>query len=593
MADISVDQNAAHIGSVQLRNPGNIMQTTARNVEGSKPSMISRFMRFIPAPVDFVEDGARFRVVSVCTFVILYFFLIQQVFSPGSISEDPPASASWGSTMPKYLFSNGQLPRHPSLVVTRDGIGLENAVARLKVTAVDSSLSVGGLPCSTSDLQLLAGTLNELRYLSVCQPMVSGAMEKTNSIGVALFKNIAITGPAGSYQFEMSSDAVTAGDSGPLTAVATYMGLSGSMLLLPSSDGMPATSITVGQVLRPAPSLLLTDSRGVGIAGATVRAYVWDNFESEYFFNDKEFKFGELRDDGNSAVTDAQGIATFTRLVVIGTAASRLFINFTVTNTIHASLCDSVQLPLNERFRGLRISTDVVSVELQQASSHRSVVVREGKTLPPVSVLVKCNGKCSGKRVYAVLESLNGRWMRQIQFQAPYNRVPKTLAGSWSTTDDAGYAIFNALRFSKSGEVGSYSIVFVCDGVHSVDLLEGQVISSITSIEVLSSSLPPSGPIIRGTEYNFVVRLGDQDGPIEGRAATISVASKSVAGIATIEIVDFILNNGRDAEPVSDVEGLISFTVTFGYVSSESAVLFADLTISADSDTFGCVTVVF
>ena len=559
-----------------------MMQSGVRNEARLKPSIVSRVMEFIPAPVDFVEDGTRFRIISVCSFVILYFFLLQQVFSPDPISSDPPAAASWGSTMPKYLFINGTPPRFPSLVVTKDGIAFPDAAASLVVKALDCGLSVGGLPCSTSDTQPLAGTLNELRYASVCRAVVYGAKATTNSMGIARFEDLSLIGPAGSYLLEMSVDAVSTAESRPLTALVIYTGLSGSLSVLPLSYGTSSSTVTVGLALTPAPSLLLTDSQGLGIAGATVRAYIWDSFESDYFFNDQEFKFGELSEDGSSAVTNAAGIATFNRLVVVGSTGSRLFINFTVTNTIHASLCNSPILPLATRLRGLLVKTGVLSVELQQSSSYQSLVVREGETLPVVTVRVSCRGGCHGKRVYAVLESLKGRPMRQMQFRAPFHRTPKTISGSSSTTDSAGYAVFSSLRFSKAGEVGSFSIVFVCDGVHS-SFLSGRVTSAISKIDVVTNSL--ESPVLRAKDYFFVVRLSDGEGPVEGRAVTVSVLSEPVAGRATIELVDFIVNKGADNEPLSDEEGYVSVSVTFEYVSPVNW-LFASMTIAADSDTF-------
>lgn len=93
----------------------------------------------------------------------------------------------------------------------------------------------------------------------------------------------------------------------------------------------------------------------------------------------------------------------------------------------------------------------------------------------------------------------------------------------------------------------------------------------------------------RAKDYNFVALLSTGDGAVAGSAVAVSVLSEPVQlpDQPLLSQVDFMLNNGsRVAEPAPHMEVLISFTVIFRYASCAAALLRANMTIAAGSDTF-------
>jgi hypothetical protein len=208
-------------------------------------------------------------------------------------------------------------------------------------------------------------------------------------------------------------------------------------------------------------------TEGKPASGVQLRAFVWDGFRSplgsSLRTNIDEYSFGELR--GDTAVTDANGIATFSDLQLVGSSCRSIFINVTIGNSAYASL--SSQVPI-------KVIPQVASVTIQNAPSH--IVVTEGRPIPHIiRVLVTCSSatSCSNRRVYASLDSISGNRVRKVQFRSFLRSRPKILYNTSATTDSSGIALFPALQFSVDGRAGEFQISFVCDGVYSSSTLIG------------------------------------------------------------------------------------------------------------------------
>jgi hypothetical protein len=163
-----------------------------------------------------------------------------------------------------------------------------------------------GNPVATAGVQVTA-------KLATGTGTLTGATATTSSTGLATFSSLAIGGPAGSYSLAFEAAPLTGVTTGTITLTA------GAPAQLTFTVSPPATAVN-GQTLNPQPVLQLRDADGVPVplAGVQVTASAAGPTLA-----------------GSVATTNADGVATFTGLVMSGVAGnySLVFTAAGVANT--------------------------------------------------------------------------------------------------------------------------------------------------------------------------------------------------------------------------------------------------------------------
>ena len=447
----------------------------------SPPSFLRAFLSFIPQPSDIAQDSVRSRAAALASYALLFFLLVFALLSPPVNTVSSGLSLLVTSSLPQVFKSSfaSSSVRCPSFLVLENGVPAPAGLA----VCIDSTSVVapnyipGTLDCDSPNLALFQNSLLGISLAGPCAISLSGACSTSDSTGLVNFSALDFgSSPTGDYSVAFAiSDSIPTFVSDTFT---TFMPPFQGSIILTST---PPPSITPLQPVNPAPSFQVLNSSGApAAAGIQVRAFVWNSFSNSFgnYFNPNidEYSFGELL--GDTAVTDAQGIATFSSLRLAGSSCSSIFINVTISNSVFASLSMQTNTPIP-------VVTSVTSISIQTITPPPGIIVTEGNPFPtPITVKLQCNsaGSCANRRVYASFDSFVGNRVRQVQFSSFFKAPLKLLYNSSASTDSNGVANFAALQFSVSGLAGSFQISFVCDGIYSAATLNGMVTSTVQYI---------------------------------------------------------------------------------------------------------------
>jgi hypothetical protein len=372
--------------------------------------------------------------------------------------------------------------RTPAFLVLDDGIpaaGITVCIDSYSVVAPPSSTV--HLECNSDDVNYFKNTLQGIALARPCEVSISNKCKTSEPTGLVNFSALEFgSSPTGTYSIAFATR-----NTQPQTVISNDFTtqvppFSGAIRLISN----PPTGLTPLLPVLPSPKFQVELASGLPApAGVQLRAFVWDSFSDPFGntlnINADEYSFGELL--GDTAVTDANGIATFSSLQLLGSSSSSIFINVTIANTVFSSLSANA-IPVVSRVASVSIQSNLVSENVL------NVAVTEGKPFPfPIQVKLNCNMPshlCANRRVYASLDSLSGNRLRKVQFRSFFKEAPKVLYNTTATTDSDGVATFDALQFSVDGRSGIFEISFVCDGIYSassvVGTFTGSAISSLT-----------------------------------------------------------------------------------------------------------------
>jgi len=531
-------------------------------------------MGALPQPCDITHDNVRSRALSLATFCLLYFMLVFSLLNPPQATSSSVLELLSCSLPPEVFSSSFAAPavRFPVFLVLQNGVpvaGVRVCVAATVSTANAVPGTSVGLACGNSNVQFFGSSLLGLSLETTCRVDMVGNCSVSDAAGLANFSSLDFSSsPAGFYNLTFATGDASA-SSGPFVTIIS--GLQGGSLTLTS---IPPSSIVVGEPISPPPVLQVRYNSGAAVpSGVQVRAFVWNSYTgaaaAAINTNVNEYVFGELR--GAVAFTDADGVATFSNLRLVGSTCGSLFVNFTVSNTVFGSLS-------SQSVSGIPIVTRVTSVLVTSPVQLTGINAMEGQPLAPIQAKVLCGAAmaCSSRRVYASLDVLNGRGVRKVQFDSFYGQKPKFLLNSTATTDENGNANFPFLAFSVSGEVGQFQISFVCDGTYSNAVLSGTVSSSVTNIKLQSGTiqfglfpaynvqLSPGSPVYISyanfsqapITFSSIIQVVDGNGmPVLGKSVSISLTAFS----SPLAPIDFNIQTNPLS---SDTLGIISCTLT-------------------------------
>lgn len=548
--------------------------------------------------IDFVEDQMRSRLVAVFATLAFYLIVGGDFIKYQNTPQDLyVARVIFASSLPSsgYLgpsFSERAATLH---VISTSGGGFKERLcpnvhmkhmcdyinARNYTEPVYASARVVGisylvepkltLRCDTAHRKQLAGTLEDVRLARSCTPglIEEGRMNATDGAGVVSFPQLTFgSGPPGEYEvaFTAAEDAHHPPhlplSSSAIRATAKTVLMSSVAVVRPVNGG-GATSAQVGVPLPVQPVVQVVDSEGRGLANRTV--VVWSstvpNIYREWFEMPTTFPgvdFAALGKtthhmrgqsiallEGETAVTDADGVAHFTSLTITASSSRFGYLNFYCEGRM-ASWNDpylleptsgSLAAP-QQLVSAIFISSSVTQIntlapgpagtnasvfgdDLTEATCPEAPIrVVEGEAMnQTMRVRIGRLGGTDGatfvpvvgERVIAVMHTAAGVIL-PLMFETDMDNLAretnrtlpprKRLTNAISTpSDENGVAYFPALGFTERGQtdhiVGNvmyrptfHKIAFCTAGATSSDELDGcslscpiQVVSSLAHIE--------------------------------------------------------------------------------------------------------------
>lgn len=160
-----------------------------------------------------------------------------------------------------------------------------------------------------------------------------------------------------------------------------------------------------------------------------------------------------------SAKSDANGVATFTNLGVVGSSSQRVYFSFyaggKAWSTWDGSACSPATVSQCRSFLTLSGGQAIQSLTVSAAPS----VVREGTAFPPITIraLSAANFNVPNVVIYAQFTRIAG--CAAPKFTTPLSFGKQLLRAS-AVTDQKGQAMFN-LSTSTGGFAGEYEITFL------------------------------------------------------------------------------------------------------------------------------------
>ena len=249
----------------------------------------------------------------------------------------PPVQVSsiyFSSTPPNSVSLGQDFLRHARLqVLTSTNYPVDSVPVTASVTSISLAANpqIAALDCSTLSLAKLAGTLEAARLADVCTPVLTQTTVTSSDIGLVEFMALHFArGPPGFYTltFTAGAQATSTTISVGTTVYDTYV----------VSSGFP-TSFTPGQPLSAQPSLFIVDQYAKPVAGKTVIAFVLPTPFDNDVLTDVEGhdiqgqRYGVLGGQF-SAPSDANGIAVFDALAILGASSPVVYIGFYVDGTV-------------------------------------------------------------------------------------------------------------------------------------------------------------------------------------------------------------------------------------------------------------------
>jgi adhesin/invasin len=358
---------------------------------------------------------------------------------------------------------------------------------------------------------------------------LSGHNVSTNATGAAIFTNLTLTGTAGTYTLSFGATGLT-----PTSPVTVTLGAgSGSQL---SIDTQPPASAQAGAVFAPQPAIQLLDnaSNPVAQAGVQVTASIASG--------------GGTLGGTTTATTNASGVATFTDLVITGTAGPHT-LTFSATGYQSATSSTIVVTP------GPAAQLSV--------ATQPSATVQSGIAFPQQPVVL--------------VEDQWGNGVSGVDVSVAIASGVGTLDGPsfTATSDGSGLAMFTDLEID--GTIGDFTLSFthaslsVTSGTVSVAAGPPASIAIITQPGGLASGFPLSpqpvvdvrdsgGNVLQGVTVTAAIAPGSAPGTLGGNLDAITdangvaaYADLSISGSGTYMLVFTIAQTQITSQPSSAI----------------------------------------
>jgi hypothetical protein len=304
----------------------------------------------------------------------------------------------------------------------------------------------------------------------------------TDASGVATFTNLALSGPAGSYQLKFASPTLASATSNPVV-LGAGAGAALSVTTQPSSQAVSGTPFA------QQPAIQLRDAAGnaVALANVAIGAAIQSG--------------GGILGGTTSATTNAAGLATFTNLSLTGDPGTRTL-----------------------RFAAIGYGS-VTSAAISLASAPPPPGQLELEVEPSKTALVGV--PFEEQPVLRVKDGL-GNGVSGVAVSVQVTKGEGTLAGVTTvSTNDAGRAVFTGL--SLSGKLGKYKLTFTA--APSLTVTTRDIDLKVGPPTQLLITTQPSSSVRTGRNFPTqpVIRLLDAgDNPVSGVAVTASVNACSL-----------------------------------------------------------------
>ncbi len=336
---------------------------------------------------------------------------------------------------------------------------------------------------------------------------LSGDVAQTNNSGLASFGALTLSGPAGTYTINFSGTNLTGVTSTPVT-----LGAGGAARL--AFAVQPAGSASSGVALVTQPRVQVQDAAGNAVAqpGVTVTVSITAQPGG-----------GSL--SGNTATSDASGLASFSSLAISGPTG-------TYTLLFAAPAVTGVTAD---------VSLGAGNVSGSQSSwtlSPKTIVAGDGVGPGEQATVSIVARDASGNRIQGAAAAVSVSPSAGVTVSQP---SPTAGDGSTSAT-------------IRSTSAGVKSVTVTINGVpitnpnsDNLTVLPGPV-SAATSTTVRTS---PSGDPLVGQSFGVLVTVKDQFGnPIQGSAVTLASTSGGAADV-------------NPSSRTTDAAGAASFSVTY------------------------------
>lgn len=394
-------------------------------------------------------------------------------------------------TQPSATATSGIPFAQQPVIQLRDGAG--NAVPQGGVT-VTAALETGG--------GTLGGTLTRT----------------TNASGQAAFTDLVISGAPGPRVLRFTAGTLTGASSATITLAAA------PAAALTIVTQPPAVAVS-GVALSPQPAVAVTDGGGGPVIGATVTATIGTGPAGSSL-------------SGASAVTDANGVATFAGLTITGGPG-----DYTLQFESGAATATSSTVTINPPAEKLLLTT--------APSSNATNGVPFG-TQPAVQVADAAGAAVAmaGATVTAVIAS---------------GPTGATLTSATATTDGNGLATFAGLAIN--GLVGSYTLRFESGALTPVTTGNISLAAGAPATLTIPTQPPTTAVNDQPFSNNTVVRVQDASG---NNVPNVQVTAAVATGSGTLKgtLTRTTSSNGRATFNDLELVGLAGpYTLVFSVVA--------------------------
>lgn len=184
--------------------------------------------------------------------------------------------------------------------------------------------------CDYDYRERMKGSLDYIRFHEICKPVLSGHKEKSDEKGTVYFQNFMVErGPQAAYTLRYR---IEINDFTEILSDTFEFYASSEITELESLNGNSLLNYEkLNQPLDPQPQVRITDVNGLPIKGKRVLAFSWVEPIFYTFMgernspsNGKYFEF----ENYISELSDDNGVARFTNLIVVGSAENLAYIHF-------------------------------------------------------------------------------------------------------------------------------------------------------------------------------------------------------------------------------------------------------------------------
>eukprot|EP00760_Papus_ankaliazontas_P006646 PhM_4_TR13120/c0_g1_i1/m.1791 len=557
--------------------------------ESLDPEALKKLPEFDVRPVmpiflDLIHNNARSRLFSVLTvaFIVALILLYFIVDGFGSITDSgtgisfvghPPTAAVVGRPIQNFT------------IVARDVNGVEVSGVQVSVTLTPASTIP--LRGRSVDCYLHALLPRSSPFVTendqFCQPSAHGhlhnSVQTTDSQGFAVFKDLTLTfGAPVSYNVLVEAvDGITV--LSPLRAIITYSSDVTRIEVtntIPSALGSEDTVLITAKVTRVSAALA---NLHAGIVALNIQQKDVDaTRELPFVPNGNDNLAAELTN--NFAVVSPNGEFTV-RTTLRGTTSSMLYLAVYcagVVELVPTDLASKIHLPAS-------VTTALGSPQLSFVGS-LPAQVDEVQFFNLTAKLSASSGTVDGRRVVCALQPIGN-----IQ-------TPKTLVSGVSARVSDGIVRFTNLLFSSPGDVGTYAVNFVVDGL-TLNTWTVTVVSAVNQSAVMSVIDPlPWGTgsisVTVGRPWDVTPRVQlvqrNTNLPIVGKLASLVPRDSATTGL------NYRAISSNDAGWAMFTNVLITFAMPSGYhtidvVVDGSVVGNFAIYVQYDTNTLNCTAI--